>query len=388
MSDLAVKQLLELLAIPGPPGKEQLVAERIQAMLREAGVPDSAMGFDRAQDRSEYGGETGNLIVRLDGNGRGARRLFSCHMDTVPNAAGTRPVVESERVVSGVAGKALGGDNRTGCAAVLEVARALSARKGDHAPATLVFLIQEEVGLVGARGLDLQRLGAPFPSLGFNFDGGKVDELVTAVIGTRRFTIELTGREAHAGAHPEEGVSCAIVAARALSELHANGWHGPIEKPDGRGSANVGIQNGGQGSNVVMPRMSILAEARSHDPIFRRRIVAAWEDAFRRAAAETRNARGDGGSVAFGPGPAYEAFVLSEREPAVRLALRAAEELKVPLKRVSNNGGMDANWLTAHGIPTVTLGVGQRNVHKPDEWIDLPEFRRACALASRLATFS
>ena len=55
-------------------------------------------------------------------------------------------------------------------------------------------------------------------------------------------------------------------------------------------------------------------------------------------------------------------------------------------KLVSNDGGMDANWIVAHGIPAVTIGVGQRTVHTPDEWIDLTEFERVCQLIATIAT--
>ena len=39
-----------------------------------------------------------------------------------------------------------------------------------------------------------------------------------------------------------------------------------------------------------------------------------------------------------------------------------------------------------HGIPTVTFGAGQNDIHTVDEWVDLDEFDRACALAVQLAT--
>jgi tripeptide aminopeptidase len=50
------------------------------------------------------------------------------------------------------------------------------------------------------------------------------------------------------------------------------------------------------------------------------------------------------------------------------------------------NGGLDANWLTAHGIPTVTLGCGQNDIHTVDEWLDVDEFQKACRVALRIAT--
>ncbi len=42
--------------------------------------------------------------------------------------------------------------------------------------------------------------------------------------------------------------------------------------------------------------------------------------------------------------------------------------------------------MVRHGIPTVTFGAGQNEVHTVDEWINLDEYERGCALALRLAT--
>lgn len=382
----AIDDLLGLLAIAGPPGKEAGVAEHLRRVLGDIGIAPGDISQDDAHTQSEYGGECGNLIVRLDGHGRGPRRFFSAHMDTVPGVVGARPRLDGNRIVNDAPGKALGGDNRTGCAAVLQAARALALCKGDHAPATLVFFVQEEVGLVGARGLDVSRLGDPRPSLGFNFDGEHAEDFITAVTGTERFTIDVYGIAAHSGINPGDGVSAALVVADALSKLDHGGWHGVIQTPAGRGSANVGIVRGGTGSNVLMPELHILAEARSHDRAFRQTILGAWHEAFRAAAAKRTNARGETGSVRFGPGPTYEAYALDAAAPVVRMALAAAGGIGLTPRLLSDNGGNDANWIVAHGIPTLTIGCGQRNVHMPAEEIDLADFERACRLAVRLAT--
>ena len=52
----------------------------------------------------------------------------------------------------------------------------------------------------------------------------------------------------------------------------------------------------------------------------------------------------------------------------------------------SCNGGLDANWLTAHGFPTVTLVCGQHHVHTVDERLCIPEYLQACAIALQIAT--
>lgn len=58
-----------------------------------------------------------------------------------------------------------------------------------------------------------------------------------------------------------------------------------------------------------------------------------------------------------------------------------------PLRAVSN-GGLDANWLSARGIPTVTLGCGQQNVHTVSEQLDVKAFLNACRIGLQLATGS
>ena len=313
--------------------------------------------------------------------------MFSTHVDTVPDCVGSRPRLDeaNDRIVNDAEGKGLGADDRTGCAILLHVARMLADRKGGHAPTTLLFLVQEEVGLVGSRGLDTSLLGDPFPSCCFNYDGGDATEMDTVATGTERFTIDLKGVSAHAGSSPEKGVSCAVIAARAIAELEADGWFGRIEKNEGRGSANIGILRGGRGSNVMMPDLHILAEARSHDRNFRKRIMAVWRETFERTAAEVRNLAGQSGEVVFGSGPTYEAFALGEDTAVVRAARAAAASCGLKLHAETDEGGSDANWLVAHGIPTITLGAGQYQVHTTREWVSLKEFRKACELARELA---
>ncbi len=387
MIEHAIKDLMALLPIEGAPGKEGAVAAALRERLIAAGVAAENIIHDDAQEQSEYGGEVGNLIVHIDGQRQGPRVMFSTHMDTVPDAVGCQPRLDRDngRIVNDAPGRALGGDNRLGCAILLALARELMALKGDHQSSTLVFFIQEEVGLVGARGLDLSKLGEPRPSMCVNLDGGPVHELVTAVTGTQRFTIDIAGIPSHAG-RPGGGVSAGIIASMALASLQEGGWHGRIEKDGKKGSANLGIVEGGQGSNVVMPAMSILAEARSHDPEFRARILETWQAAFTSASKKVRNDSGEGGAVTFGPGPTYESFALSDDEPIVRKTLEAAGRCGFEIKTVTNDGGMDANWIVAHGIPAVTIAVGQRQVHTADEWVHLGDFEKALRLVVALGT--
>ena len=78
--------------------------------------------------------------------------------------------------------------------------------------------------------------------------------------------------------------------------------------------------------------------------------------------------------------------MLDANLPVVQLAEQAIAAIgRKPLRAISN-GGVDANWLNAHGIPTITMGCGQMNVHMTSEMLDLAGFRDACRIALRVAT--
>ncbi|MCX7592124.1 MAG: M20/M25/M40 family metallo-hydrolase [Kiritimatiellae bacterium] len=382
---IALKYLVDLLRIPGPPGDEAKVRQYIVSECLALGVPRKCISSDSAWKQSEYGGNTGNLYVRLDGKRGAERRLLATHMDTVPPAVGSKPVRKGNRIVNTAPGTALGGDARAGCAALLYAIRSLVAREGNHPPLTFLFTVQEEVGLVGARGLDLAALGPELPAMGFEFDGGPANELVTAIIGTERINIHVKGIAAH-GSRPQKGVSAAMIEALALAELGRNGWFGYVKKREGDARTNLGILKGGTGSNVVMPELYALAEVRSHSRAFRKKVIRVWQKAFERAASRVRNEDGKTGRVSFTPGPTYEPFALAHDSPVVELAKKAARACGIRPKLITHDGGMDANHFVAFGIPTVSVGIGSFKAHSPDEYVDLRHFLLCCRLAIALST--
>jgi tripeptide aminopeptidase len=137
---------------------------------------------------------------------------------------------------------------------------------------------------------------------------------------------------------------------------------------------------------VVTESVKLKAEARSHDPKFRGQIIKAFERAFQNAAKEIKSSEGKRGSVRFDGRLDYEAYLIDSKHECVKLAEAAVTAVgREPVQAVSN-GGLDANWLNAHGIVTVTLGCGQVNVHTTSEMLDLAAYRDACRIGLRLAT--
>lgn len=380
----AVALVMELMEVTGRSKQEGEVASLVQRRLLEAGVPESCIETDTAHRRIPGGGETGNLIVKLPGTKRGPRRLLMAHLDTVPICVGAKPVLRGDVIRSSNPATGLGGDDRAGVAVVLTAALELFRRKLPHPPVTLFFCVQEEIGLYGARYVSANKLGSP--KFCFNWDGGEARYVNIGATGDYAIEVEIEGIASHAGVHPERGVNAITIASLAIADLTQNGWHGLIEKGKHRGTSNVGIIHAGEATNVVTPSLSLRAEARSHDPVFRKKIVEAYRKAFELAAKSVKSSDGKTGRVTFHSDLKYESFRLSSDEPAVSLAKQAVEKIGLTPELCIGNGGLDANWMTAHGFPTVTLGCGQHDIHTTNEWLHVPSFLQGCEIALLLAS--
>ena len=70
----------------------------------------------------------------------------------------------------------------------------------------------------------------------------------------------------------------------------------------------------------------------------------------------------------------------------MKRASRALEILGIEPTYVFSNGGLDANWLDKHGIPTITIGSGQAEIHTIKEYVNLSEFEKGCRLGVLMAT--
>src|SRR3954466_8081692 len=358
----ATDRLMRLLAVEGVTGQEAAIGRTLAAELKDAGVPGSAIYLDDANTRIPLPTETGNLIVSLPGRGKmhnQPRLLFMTHMDTVPLCAGAKPAIKGEKIVN-TAKTALGGDNRTGCGVLVTLAAELARQKLDHPPLTLLFCVREESGLWGARFVDKADLRSPV--MAFNYDGGSASNVVVGAVGADRWQAEIFGRASHAGVAPERGISATMILALALAEVKKGGWFGKVVKGKKQGTSNVGPVTGGEGrsagdaTNVVTDYVHVRGECRSHDSKFFKEITKAYKAAFEKAAKKVKNSEGKTGRIKFKVRTDYHPFRIKDSLPVVRRAIAAVTEGGGTPNIRATNGGLDANWMVRHKIPTVTFG--------------------------------
>ncbi|ABZ82927.1 peptidase t [Heliomicrobium modesticaldum Ice1] len=345
-----VKEVMALCAISSPGGGEREIADRLTATLRELGmtvVEDDA--------GAKIPGSAGNLYARLEGTVPGKALFFSAHMDTVVPCEKVCPVIRNGAICSDGT-TVLGGDDKAGIAAILEALRVLVETGEERPTIEVIFSVQEEGGLKGAKVFDTKRLKSP---MGYVLDAsGPVGHIINAAPFQNNIEAILHGRTAHAGFCPEEGVSAIKIASRAIHKMK-------LGRIDGETTANIGTINGGTATNIVPERVVIAGEARSIDEkklILQTRHMV---DCFEQAAQEL------GGKAEVKVTQVYPGYRLHASDPVVALALKAAVAMGIQPRLVPTGGGADANIYNGAGLPTANLAIGMEKVHTKEEFIPI-----------------
>ncbi len=382
-NDLALRYLLELLPIIGVSGGEVKIADAVVARLTAAGCRHDWISRDDVGQQFPDRLGIGNVIVKLPGTLDSRRQLFVAHLDTVPLCLGCEPVRDGNRIVA--RGKtAVGADNRTGVACLISVIKTILTDRVPHPPLTFLFTVAEEIGLLGARHVDLDMLGNP--EIGVNIDSGDPEKLIIGAVGADRWEIEVSGISAHAGVHPEDGVSASLIASIAITDVHEQGYFGKITKNGHTGTSNVGVIRGGDALNQVTDSVIVKGESRSHDIKFIDEITEVYRNAFEKAATGVANSQGKSGWIDLKVSRDYQPFALDMNSAAIKYATGIAADAGLTAQCMTVNGGLDASALNARGIPTITIGAGQHNAHTIDEYVDIDEFLTGCRFALALAT--
>jgi tripeptide aminopeptidase len=262
----------------------------------------------------------------------------------------------------------LGGDDKAAVAVLLALLDELAAAP-PPVEVDVVFTVSEEVGLRGAKHLDLGLLRA---KVGFVFDSeGPVGTVVMSAPTLTLVGAEFRGKAAHAGFEPERGRSALVAATRAVAAMR-------LGRLDDETTANIGIIEGGSATNIVAGHCRIAGEARSRDREKLAQTVAEMIGAVNLAAAET------GVDVVLTAEEDFAGFSLKRDDLPVRLATEAISMAGVEVRYIGSGGGADTNVFNQRGLPSVTLGVGFENVHSSEETLALERLLDLYAVARGL----
>lgn len=362
------ERVLELVRIDSLSRKERAIALRLKEILEALG---GTVYMDDAG--TAVGGEVGNLVAHFDGNVAGAEpMLLSAHMDTVAPGEGVVPVVEGD-IIRSDGRTVLGGDDKSGLAIILEVLQAMREEELPHGHIDVVFTICEEVGLLGARHLDLGLVRA---KTGLVLDSDSIGFLITKAPAANLLEFEVHGLEAHAGICPERGISAIQVAAQGIAAMR-------LGRIDEDTTANLGLVSGGTAVNIVPNRVTLTGEVRSHDEEKLERqtqaMLACLRDAAAGAALEL-DGRLHEVRVESRISRSYDRMDVSDETVIVQRVHEAARNLGLAVDTVAKGGGCDANVLNQRGLQVANLASGMRDIHTVHEWLDVNDLVTAARI--------
>ena len=357
---------MRLVSIDSESGEESEVSDQLRQMLTPMAIE---MHIDKAGEK--IGGNTGNLIVKIQGNANVSPLMFNAHMDTVRPGKGVRPRFENG-VFTSDGTTVLGADDKSAMAVIIEAMQLLHENNLPHGPIELVFTICEEIGLMGAKNLDFNLITAKY---GYALDTADTEVIVTRAPSANRMEFLMHGRDAHAGADPEKGINAILLASKAIAGL-------ALGRIDHETTCNIGVIEAKGAANIVPNLVRVQGEVRSHDDAKLETVTRNMAAAFTDAVADYKKTHGDG------PLPFVDVHIendfrkthIPEDHPVVVLARQAAANLGRRLTSKTTGGGADANVFFQKGIITGVIGTGMRDIHTVRESIRLDDMVKTAEL--------
>lgn len=365
----------ELCEISSPSRKEA----EILAYLKEKFTELGAESIYEDNSAPKTGSNCGNLIIRFPGSLPETEELFfSCHMDTVEPADNVE-VVRTGDIFTSKGDTILGADDKSGIAAIIEVITCLHENKTPYASFEVILTTCEEIGLLGSKHLETDRVQAKF---GYALDSTGINNVIIGAPTANKIEITVKGLAAHAGLAPESGINAITLAAKALSKIK-------VGRLDDESTSNFGIISGGVASNIIADLVTIQGEVRSHSPEKAQKYTQEISDVFNAEVASwvKQEATGEAlPSVECAITDDYPALSLDIDSPVIKRIKEASAKCGKKLNYIVAGGGSDANILNGHGFPTAIVASGMEKVHTLDEQLDLNDLVDVTELVLSLVT--
>ena len=354
MKETLIDYFISLIKIDSESKNEKAVALKIAEDLRSLGAEIS---FDNTHEKT--GGNIGNLYGYFPGNINKKPIIFCAHMDTVVPGNGIKPQIVDDRITTDGT-TILGADDKSGIAEIIWAIKEINEAKEDHAPIEVLFTISEEIGLLGAKLVDLSNIKSEF---GYALDSHVIGHVVTGAPSQNSMQFTIHGKESHAGAAPEFGVSAIQIASEAISKMK-------LGRIDEETTCNIGVITGGTATNIIPKEVILKAEVRSHNKDKLQKVTNEIKQILIDTAAKYK--LGDfQASVESMIQTEYPAFVIGNDDPCIQLAKKATENIGLPFKSGISGGGSDANIFNFKGMKMAVVGSGMKDVHTVNEYIKL-----------------
>lgn len=335
--------------------------DRVGRMLQEK---YEQIGFTAEVRESE---QYGNSIVLRHTDAADPNILALAHMDTV-FARGTA----QERPFSVKDGVAYGPgviDMQASQVMLFYTMKALVEKQlPGYKNIEIVLNSDEEVGTVSSRPLIEEKAKGKKHVLVME-PARKDGSIVSSRRGSGRYTLEVTGRAAHSGMNPENGINAIEELAHKIIELQA------LSDPENNLHMNVGLIEGGTTVNTIAP------SARADVDV---RISTADQgdmiDEKIKEICSTSAVPGTELTLTGGINRPPMEFTDGVKH-LVEVVQTEAEALGLNVGHTTTGGGSDASFTAAMGIPTIDgLGPVGGKQHSEDEYLEVDSLQKRTVL--------
>lgn len=358
-----MNRFFDYVKIDSETGEEKAMADRLVADLKDIGVTVYCGMIGEKINSTGY-----NIYGYVEGDPAYPPILLSSHMDTVVPGKGIEPYIEDGYVRS--RGKTiLGGDDKSGIVGIFEAIQCAKEQGLRTRPVEILLTVREESGMHGSKNVEFDRLKA---KQGLVLDsGGDVGKIITIAPGQLKITATITGKTAHAGVAPEQGISAIMVAAEAISNMK-------LLRIDEETTANIGTCKGISPTNVVCDTVEIIAEARSrnYDKLMAQgeHMKACFESACEKF----------GATLDIHLDTSYIGYSVDEKDPLIGFVCEKMQALGITPQLAATGGGSDANMYNRGGIVSAVLGTGMDKVHTTNEQISVANLENLAELLLKI----
>jgi len=341
---------IKLVEIDSPVGKEKELASFVMGELEK-------LNFNPEQDKF------GNIIARSKNFDPEKSILLCAHLDTTESTEGISPINKDGIIYSD--GKTiLGADNK---AAIAEILYTLENNKNLE-NIELLFTVQEEDGLVGAKNLDKELIKSKKALvLDYSFPPGHIAiETPSAVI----MKTTIFGKPVH-GARVNSQHNAIGVSGTCIDSTTTDVIGKDI-------SYNIGKINGGDVINTAPSKVILESEFRSFDYNKLRNFLDKNKEKLKKIA-EERNCEISIEEAKVGSGYSY-----NPEDNFVKEIINSFKKIDVKTKLEKSAGLSDANVLNEYGIKAIEIGYGPQKTHTKEEFVKIKDMEIMSAFLTTL----
>ena len=279
-----------------------------------------------------------------------------------------------QEVIVGDGTSVLGADNKAAVAIVMTLLETLVRERPPHGDIVVAFVPDEEIGLRGAKALDLARFAVDFA---YTIDSCEIGEFVFETFNAASVEIAIEGVTAHPMSAKGVLVNPVLVAADLIARFdpldtpeHTEGregycWFNAVEANAGAATLKMSIRDFDDASFARRKRMVGAAVEATRAAHPRATLRCSIEDVY--------------GNIASS---------LGEDRRSVELMRAAFDDLGIVPKVIAMRGGTDGSALSSRGIPTPNYFTGALNFHSRFEFLPVVSFVRSYELTARLCALA